>query len=290
MEKISDIFRNSSEPVFSFEFFPPKNEEGEEKLFNTIESLKELNPGFVSVTYGAGGSTREKTRHWVRTIQDDHNLIAMAHYTCVGHGKEEIRSMLQDLYDDGIRNIMALRGDPPKGETAFTPPPDGFAHANELITYIKSTGLDFSLGGAAYPEVHQEAISAEDDLNNAVRKVEDGAEFLVTQLFFDNQAFFNFRDRLEKAGVTVPLVAGIMPITNYSQIAKFISMAGCKIPEKITKALEACGDNKEKLLEVSMKQSVDQCRELLENGVPGIHFYTLNQSKATMNILRALKS
>ncbi|MBU43603.1 MAG: methylenetetrahydrofolate reductase [NAD(P)H] [Spirochaetaceae bacterium] len=290
MKKIAEILKEEAgkRPVFSFEFFPPKKPEGEQTLMNTIQRLKSLDPDFVSVTYGAGGSTREKTRQWVKDIQDKHGITAMAHYTCVGHGRAEILSNLKDLYSDGIRNIMALRGDPPKGEKNFTPPEDGFAYGSQLIEFIRSTGMDFSLGGGGYPETHMEAPSAEQDLQNLKKKVDAGAEFIVTQLFFRNDHYFRYVKQCREIGITVPIVPGIMPITSFTQIEKFTEMAGCEIPNELTEDIKACGEDRGRLLEVSLGYSIRQCRDLLKGGAPGIHFYTLNQSQATSTILKAI--
>lgn len=291
MRKISDILKIESgkRPVFSFEFFPPKTPEGETKLMDTIQKLGKLGPDFVSVTYGAGGSTREKTRRWVNDIQNQFQITAMAHFTCVGHGKAEIEETLKQLYSDGIRNIMALRGDPPKGETNFTPPADGFAHGDQLIEFIDSMEEDFSIGGACYPEVHTEAESAEKDLEYLKQKVDNGADFVVTQLFFDNEAYFEFVKKARAIGVNCPIVPGVMPITQFSQIERFTKMAGCKIPKELTDEIAACGDDRGRLLEVSLGFSINQCRELIKGGAPGIHFYTLNQSQATTTILKAIR-
>ncbi len=285
MRFISDMLKEGR-PLFSFEFFPPKTPEGEDKLFATIAELAQQKPDYVSVTYGAGGSTREKTRSWVENIQNRYGIPAMAHYTCVGTSRDDIRRYLQELSAAGIKNIMALRGDPPKGETQFKPAPDGFAHGSELISFIKETGLPFSLGGGAYPEVHPEAVSPEDDLERLRHKVKCGADFLVTQLFFDNSKYFDF---VKKAAVGVPIVPGIMPITAFQQVERFTKMAGCSIPRSLLDSIAACGEDRDRLLEVSLAFTEKQCRELLEKGAPGIHFYTLNQSHATMEILSRLK-
>ncbi len=288
MDKISDRL-NKKQPLFSFEFFPPKNSEGEAQLMRTIEELKSLEPDFVSVTYGAGGSTREKTREWVRSIQEQYAVPAMAHLTCVGSGRAEIQGILEDLYSDGIRNIMALRGDPPKGQTSFEPVPDGFRYANELIAFIRSTGLDFCLGAAAYPEVHGEAPSAEEDLQNLKRKVDAGVDFLVTQLFFDNSKYFSFVEKARAAGIGVPIIPGIMPITAFRQIERFTAMAGCHIPDSLVKGLDELQNDTAALLEFSLAFTQKQCEELIAGGAPGIHFYTLNQSRASAMILERLR-
>ncbi|HMX57313.1 MAG TPA: methylenetetrahydrofolate reductase [NAD(P)H] [Leptospiraceae bacterium] len=285
MKMITDMLKEKR-PLYSFEFFPPKTSEGETKLFSTVQELSALKPDFVSVTYGAGGSTRDKTRSWVETIQNRYGIPAMAHFTCVGSSRAEIRAYLEDLSRSGIRNIMALRGDPPKGETSFKPAPDGLAHGSEMIAFIRQTGLPFALGGAAYPEVHPEAISPEDDLVRLREKVKCGADFLVTQLFFDNSKYFSF---IKKADVAVPVVPGIMPITAFQQVERFTKMAGCSIPQSLLRAIADCGEDTKKLLEVSLAFTEQQCRELLDAGAPGIHFYTLNQSHATMEILERIR-
>ncbi len=213
----------------------------------------------------------------------------MSHFTCVGAGREDIRSSLQKMHDAGIRNIMALRGDPPKNTEKFVPPSDGFAYASDLIRFIRSTGLDFSIGGAAYPEVHLEAASAEEDLRNLKTKADSGADFLVTQLFFDNSLYFRFLEKCREAGVHLPVIPGIMPVTHYSQIERFTAMTGCFIPEDLKADIEKSRDNPEEMLESSIRFTVKQVTELIRGGAPGIHFYTLNQSRAVMEIIRRLK-
>ncbi len=291
MKKISDILNDSSrkQPLFSFEFFPPKSDEGEKRLFRTINELKVLNPDFISVTYGAGGSTREKTLEWVTHIQDEYGIVSMAHFTCVGSSRDEIRKSLETFYRRGIHNIMALRGDPPKGETEFIPPEDGFAYASDLIRFINDTGLDFSIGGAAYPEVHTEAKNAEEDMKHLKEKVDAGTDFLVTQLFFDNKVYFDFVERCRNTGINVPIVPGLMPITNFKQIEKFTSMAGTQIPQSLIDELQKYENDPDKLTEASLRYSIHQVKELLDSGAPGIHFYTLNQSRAAMEILQSIR-
>lgn len=291
MRKISEIFiqKAGKEPVFSFEFFPPKNEEGEKRLYHTIDDLKKLNPEYVSVTYGAGGSTREKTLEWVTEIQNHHDMTTMAHFTCVGASKSEVSESLQRFYDAGIRNIMALRGDPPRGETEFKPVADGFPYASDLIEFIKGHRLDFSIGAAAYPEVHMEAESPEKDLEYLKKKEDSGADFFITQLFFDNSLYFEFLEKTKKIGIQKPIIPGIMPITNLKQIDKFTQMAGTKIPDSLVKSLHSHEDDPAKVLELSMDYTVQQIEELLAHGAPGIHFYTLNQSRAAMEILERLQ-
>lgn len=276
-------------PLFSFEFFPPKNPEGEKKLYDTIGNLKSLKPDFVSVTYGAGGSTRAKTLEWVTEIQNQYGITSMAHFTCVGSSKTEIHQELELFYKSGVRNIMALRGDPPKGEDKFVPPADGFSHASDLIGFIREKKLDFSIGGAAYPEVHLEATSAEEDLGHLKTKVDAGTDFLVTQLFFDNRVYFDFVNQCRAKGIQVPIIPGIMPITHFKQVEKFTAMTGCSIPEELSARILECKDDEERLLEVSLDFTGQQVLDLIQGGAPGIHFYTLNQSRATMDVLNRIQ-
>jgi len=290
MKKISSIYREATKPVFSFEFFPPKNEEGERRLFQTLEELYPLLPDFVSVTYGAGGSTRARTREWVTSIQSQYRIPAMPHFTCVGASRDEIHASLVEFRDAGIQNIMALRGDPPIGESEFRPAPDGFAHASDLIRFIRESGFEFSLGGACYPEKHPEAKSLEEDLEHLKIKVDAGADFLVTQLFFDNDSYFRFVERCRGIGISRPIVPGIMPITQFKQVERFTAMAGCSFPPDLLTSIERVKDDPEALRRVSLAFTIGQCRELLAGGAPGIHFYTLNQSTITSEILKSLKS
>jgi len=291
MEKIIDLLKQTAgvRHVFSFEFFPPKNQEGEDRLYQTIDELRTLSPDFVSVTYGAGGSTREKTLEWVNRIRNENKITAMAHFTCVGASRQDILKSLREFSEKGIKNIMALRGDPPKGETAFVPAKDGFAYAGELIEFIANSGMDFSIGAAAYPEVHMEAKTPLDDLKNLKKKVDSGAQFLITQLFFDNDVYFQFVNECRQNGITIPIIPGIMPITSFTQIARFIEMTGTSIPESFIKSLTILKDDPQALSQAGIDFAIRQCRELLEKGAPGIHFYTLNRSPATIEILKNLK-
>ena len=287
--KIKELFTQGS-PVFSFEFFPPKDEPGVAALFQTVTNLKELNPSFVSVTYGAGGSTRRKTVEITKRIKKELGIEAMSHLTCVGHGREEISAVLDDIETAGIENIMTLRGDAPRGETSFIPHAEGFAHANELVTFIKSRKPAFCLGVAGYPEGHPEAPSKEADLANLKRKVDAGADFIVTQLFFDNRDYFGLIERAAALGISLPIVPGIMPITDVAQIKRFTQMCGAKIPLALLAELETADGNKETVAEIGIRHSTVQCESLLKNGAPGIHFYTLNKSTSTRTILSNLKA
>lgn len=275
--------------AFSFEFFPPKDHEGKERLIETIFELKKFHPAYVSVTYGAGGSTRDLTVELVSRIKNEIGIEAMAHLTCVGATAEEIHLVLEALRAQGIENILALRGDPPKGESKFRPTAGGYGSAAELISAIQKN-FGFCLGAAAYPEVHPEAESAEVDLEYLVQKVRAGAEFLVTQLFFDNVDYFRFVDQLRSRGVDVPVVAGIMPVTNYEQAQRFTRMCGAKIPAGLAACLEKVKEDPQAVRAVGVEHATQQCAELVAAGVPGIHFYTLNRSLATRQVLESLHS
>lgn len=287
--RIIDALRNADYPLFSFEFFPPKTPAGEEKLWAALEDLQTLKPSYVSVTYGAGGSTRTKTVEIVRKIKSNLGIEAMAHLTCVGATKEELRSVLDELWDQGIRNVLALRGDPPKGEEKFTATEGGFAYSNELASFIREN-WDFCLGGACYPEGHVEAPSAYQDLSNLKKKVDAGVQFLITQLFFDNRLYFDFVDRARAAGITVPIIPGIMPIQNVEQIKRFTKMCGATIPEKLMRELDRRADAPERVYELGVLHATIQCLGLIQGGAPGIHFYTLNKSPATRDILAAIRA
>lgn len=286
--KISEFF-DKGNPVFSFEFFPPKDEAGITSLMDTVKNLQHLHPSFVSVTYGAGGSTRRKTIEITKRIKQELGIEAMAHLTCVGHGRDEISAILDEIEAAGIGNVMTLRGDPPRGETGFVPHPDGFRHANELVTFIRSRKPAFCLGVAAYPEGHPEAPSREADLTNLKRKVDAGADFIVTQLFFDTRDYFDLIERAQAHGIRLPVVPGIMPVTDVAQIKRFTQMCGAKIPPALLAELESADGNKEAVVEIGIRHSTAQCESLLKNGAPGIHFYTLNKSASTRTILSNLQ-
>jgi methylenetetrahydrofolate reductase (NADPH) len=287
--KIKELFDRGN-PVFSFEFFPPKDEAGVTSLMETVKNLQDLHPSFVSVTYGAGGSTRRKTIEITKRIKQELGIEAMSHLTCVGHSRDEISAILDEIETAAIENIMTLRGDPPRGETHFVPHPDGFRYANELVTFIRSRKPAFCLGVAGYPEVHPEAPSKEADLTNLKRKVDAGANFIVTQLFFDTRDYFELIERAQAIGIGLPVVPGIMPITDVAQIKRFTQMCGAKIPPALLADLESVDGNKEAVVEIGIRYSTAQCESLLKNGAPGIHFYTLNKSTSTRTILSNLKN
>jgi len=282
---IVDLY-SRGEPVISFEFFPPKTDAGFRSLFRTIEDLKQLGPSFVSVTMGAGGSTRAKTVDLVIRIQSELGITAMAHLPCVGFERTEIAQILDTLEQGGVNNVLALGGDPPKEDTDFRPPEDGFTYANELAGFIADRG-GFSIGGACYPEVHPRASDAEEDLRNLKRKVDAGAQFLVTQLFFDNEKYFEFVDRVRAIGIDVPIIAGIMPITSVSGIRRMTELGGGSFPPELDAELARI-DGDDEALELGVRWATMQCRELLDRGIPGIHFFTLNRSPATRRIYEAL--
>lgn len=272
----------------SFEIFPPKTPSGDEALRTTLERLALYRPAFISCTYGAGGSTRERTVDWCVEIQQRLNLTATAHFTCVDSTREELLEWLNRAHERGIRNIMALRGDPPQGETHFRSVPGGFRHANELVALIRSSFADMGIGVAGYPEKHPEAPDASTDLAHLKRKVEAGADAVFTQLFYVNENFFCFRERYAQAGIGVPLVPGIMPITEFARIKRITSLCGAVIPADLAGRLEAVQDDPQAQFEIGVEYAVRQCRELIDAGVPGIHFYVLNKSQSCEEILQAL--
>ncbi len=271
-------------PVFSFEFFPPRTDKGYDSLYRTIADLKLLNPDFVSVTWGAGGSTRSKTVELVLEIQREIGLTAMAHLSCIGSTPEQLSETLARLQEGGIENVMALGGDQPEG---YEPPPGAFEHANELVEFIRRD-RDLCLGGACYPETHVQAPSPEVDLENLVRKVDAGVDFLITQLFFDNQDYFDFVRRARAAGIELPIVAGVMPVLNARNIRRMTSLSGAKVPGELAARLAEVEHDDDSTTALGIEWATMQCRELLERGVPGIHFYTLNRSRATQSIFENL--
>ena len=293
--KIIDLLRfarERAEPAFSFEFFPPKTSEGERALFETVDALRPLGPAYVSVTYGAGGSTRAKTVELVKRLKRESEVEAMAHVTCVGASRDEIAQVLDEVADAGVQNVLALRGDPPRGEAVFVPHPDGFAHASDLVTFIRSRPerWRFCVGAAAYPEGHVETRDLVRDLAHLQLKVGAGVDFLVTQLFFDNTRFFGFVDRARAAGIDVPIIPGIMPLTNVEQVERFTAMCGASIPAPLQGAMEVRRTDPDGARELGVAYAALQCADLLRRGAPGIHFYTLNRSPSTRAIVAALRA
>jgi methylenetetrahydrofolate reductase (NADPH) len=278
----------TGEPVFSFEFFPPKTPQGEQNLYAALAELRTLEPSFVSVTYGAGGSTRAKTIEIVKRIRDDYGLEAMAHFTCVGATVQELRATLDEMHDAGIDNVLALRGDPPAGQERWVKTDGGLEYSRELVALIRE-GYPFAIGAACFPETHIHAASPEDDVAHLAEKVAAGADFLITQLFFDNALYFDFVERAREAGVQVPIIPGILPITQIGQLERMTKMCGASIPKGLRRELHAREDSPEAVIDFGVAYATLQCAELLAAGAPGIHFYTLNRSPATRAILGALK-
>jgi methylenetetrahydrofolate reductase (NADPH) len=275
-------------PVFSFEFFPPKTEAGERNLYAALGELRALEPAFVSVTYGAGGSTREKTIEIVKRIREQYGLEAMAHFTCVGATVPELRATLDEMEGAGIDNVLALRGDPPAGQESWIKTEGGLEYSRELIELI-GDGYPFAIGAACFPETHIHATSPEADLEYLAEKVAAGADFLITQLFFDNKFYFDFSERVRAIGIETPIIPGVMPITHAGQVERMADMCGASIPEQLRSELHLREDHPEAVLDFGVAYATLQCAELLAAGAPGVHFYTLNRSPATRAILGALK-
>ncbi len=283
--KIRHLFETQT---FSFEFFPPQSPAEVERLFARARELKPLGPSFISVTYGAGGSTRKNTIDLVARFQDELGLVGMAHLTCAGHTQAELRDILREFRARGIENVMCLRGDPSHGQASFEPAPGGFAHANELVSLARASG-DFCIGVAGYPEPHPESESRELDLLRLQYKIDCGADFVITQLFYDNRDYFDFVDRAGRLGIPCPIIPGIMPVVNYRQIVRITRLCGARIPAELVARLEPVADNPQASIEVGSEWAWRQCEDLLENGAPGIHFYTLNRSEATKRIFERLR-
>jgi methylenetetrahydrofolate reductase (NADPH) len=287
MPRISELL-GRDEPTFSFEFFPPKTPEGEENFKHALTELAPLDPSFVSVTYGAGGATRDKTVEIVRHIKETHGLEAMAHFTCVGATVDELRETLEEIREAGIDNVLALRGDPPRGQEEWAATEGGLEYSHELVSLLREN-YDFAIAAACFPETHIHAVSPEDDLRYLKAKVDAGVDFLITQLFFDNALYYDFVERARGAGIDVPIIPGIMPITGYGQIKTITGLCGASLPEHVLGELDARADDREAVAEFGVSYATMQCADLLANGAPGIHFCTMNRSPATRAILSALR-
>jgi methylenetetrahydrofolate reductase (NADPH) len=285
--KIRDLF-DQKKKVLSFELSAPRdgNVDG---LFRTVEELKKLKPDYISITYGAGGSSRDMT-YGIAVRLKEVGTLPLMHFTCVGHSRSEIKDLLNQVKSAGIENILALRGDPPRGQTSFVPAPDGFRYANELIEFIRSEGYDFCLGIAGYPEGHSEAKSLEEDIRNLKRKIEAGGEYIITQLYFDNRAYFQYMERLRKMDINIPVQPGIWLLTDYVQTQRICNLCGAKMPEDVVRYLESVKDDKEKTTRFGIEYATRQCEELLKKGAPGIHFYVLNKSHVVQAVLENLKN
>jgi methylenetetrahydrofolate reductase (NADPH) len=284
--KLSSILQ-TQKPTFSCEFFPPKTEADAEALFERARELAALEPSFVSVTYGAGGSTRDRTRTLVVRLKQELGLESVPHLTCVGSSRAELAEVVAEFHEQGIDNILALRGDPPKGQAAFTPHPDGLHYANELVELIAGTG-HFDIGVAGYPEGHMETSSKLVDMDNLKRKVDAGASCVITQVFFDNRDFYDFVERCRLVGITVPIIAGIMPIVSGGGIRRMAGMCGARLPAPLLKQVFRAGNDDVAVAQIGLHWATEQCRDLLDHGVQGIHFYTLNKSLATLEIYHRL--
>lgn len=284
--RFSDLVRPGATSL-SLEFFPPKKEERLEATFALIRELASCNPDFMTVTYGAGGGTRQLTRQIVSFIHRELGLPAVAHLTCVGHSVAELDDILRSLYAEGIQHILALRGDPPKGASDFEPHEEGFHNARDLVRHIASQH-DFSIGVAGYPETHRDARSREADLNYLKEKLDAGAEIVITQLFFEAPLYFDFVERARAIGIRQPIIPGIMPVSNVGQLKRFTEMCGASIPGQLLDALEPIKDDSEKVRRFGIEFASELCRELLAGGAPGLHLYTLNKSNQVREIIEAV--
>jgi methylenetetrahydrofolate reductase (NADPH) len=284
---ISELF-TLQRPLRSLEFFPPKDDAGVEALRATATALQKIKPDFVSVTYGAGGTTRDRTAQICDFLKSDFGFTVMPHLTCVGHTRAELGEVADRIHAGGFRNIMTLRGDPPKGETTFTPYKDGLRYGSDLAKLLKSRHPDFCLGVGGYPEKHPEAPSAEADLKNLKTKVDAGAAFVTTQLFFDNEVYHRFVDKCRAAGITVPIVPGIMPVLSLKQIQRFTTMCGASLPPKLTTRLEAAAENSDVVETIGIDWALTQIRDLIAHGAPGYHLYILNRAKGALALAAGL--
>jgi methylenetetrahydrofolate reductase (NADPH) len=281
---------NSNEPLFSVEFFPPKSDETAQQLLQTAQRMQSFAPDFVSITYGAGGSTRSRTLKYASQLREDYGFSVMPHLTCVGHSREELKQTISEFKQAGLQQIMALRGDPPKGETNFTPHPDGLSYANDLVHLIREFYPECAIGVGGYPEKHPEAPSLEIDLLNLKRKVDAGANFVTTQLFFDNASYFEFVEKCRQADITVPILPGLMSVTSYQQAVRFCEMCGTSIPDELNQKLVAAGEDKAAVEAIGVEWTYRQAHELLEKGAPGIHLYILNRAGPATALMQKLQA
>ena len=286
--RVDDLL-GRDEPVFSFEFFPPKTEEGVATLFETVEALKPLEPDYVSVTYGAGGATREGTVEIANRIRSEYGLEVMAHLSCVGETQEGLAALLARFAESGISNVLALRGDPPRGDDTFEQHEGGLSSAAELTGFIRERH-DFAIGGACFPEVHPEAEDLSSDLRYLKTKVDAGASFLITQLFFDNRVYWDFVASAREAGIDVPIIPGVIPIASYGQVARICKLCDASIPPELDEAMRSLGGDEDAEAMLGVAFAARQCDELLAGGAPGIHFYALNRAPGVRAVLSALRA
>lgn len=291
--RLPEYFKDGRKPTLSFELFPPKTDQGMETLRRALPELVDLSPDYMTITYGAMGSTQERTLEIATLIKNSYRMETACHLTCVGSSRTKLDETLRRIVDSDICNIVALRGDPPKGEETFSAPPDGYSFANELVAHIrrfekKAGGESFGIAVGGYPEKHIEASSMEADIANLKRKVEAGADVVITQLFFDNAFFFDFVEKARSAGITVPIIPGLMPVLSVKQIKRITSMCGTGIPQELQAELDASGDDDEKTSEIGIRWCIQQAKQLLARGSQGIHFYVLNKSDHIRWIMEAL--
>lgn len=280
----------SQKPIFSIEFFPPKSDKAAEQLLTAAREIQSCRPDFASITYGAGGSTRSRTLKYAKCLQEDYGYEVMPHLTCVGHSRDELRKIITEFKESGLKQIMALRGDPPQGETDFQPHPDGLSYANELVHLIREVHPDCTIGVAGYPEKHPEATSLDVDLLNLKRKVDAGSDFVTTQLFFNNSHYFDFVDRCQQAGIQAPILPGLLCITSAQQARRFCELCGTSIPPELEARLVEAGEDKAKVEALGIEWTTQQAKELLEKGAPGIHLYILNRSAPAIALVDSLRS
>jgi methylenetetrahydrofolate reductase (NADPH) len=278
------------EPLFSVEFFPPKSDDAAEQLLQAAQRLQPYKPEFASITYGAGGSTRSRTLKYARHLREEFGYTVMPHLTCVGHSRDELKQIIAEFKAAGLEQIMALRGDPPKGETTFTPHPDGISYADELVRLIGEVYPECAIGVAGYPEKHPEAPSPEIDLLNLKRKVDAGATFVTTQLFFDNAVYFKFVEKCRIAGITIPILPGLMSATSHKQALRFCEMCGTSVPDELNQKLFDAGEDQAAIEAVGVEWSYQQALELLEKGAPGIHLYILNRAGPAISVMEKLQA
>ncbi len=292
---IPEFYKDNSKPIISFEIFPPKTDNGMENLKLIIPELISLKPDFMTVTYGALGTTQERTLEIASRIKNDYHMETACHLTCVGASRTELNQVIKRIYDANIRNIVALRGDPPRGQETFVPPADGLSHAHELVKHIRvfeeKEGTEpFGIAVAGYPEKHLEAENMDKDIANLKMKIEAGADVIITQLFFDNKFFFNFVKKVREAGINVPIIPGLMPIISVGQIQRITSMCGSSIPTYLQSELKLAVDDDDKAQEIGVRQCISQAKDLIEKGVEGIHFYVLNKTTHIRKIMEAIRS
>ena len=292
--RFQEYFKDGIKPTISFEIFPPKTEQGMENLLEIMPELIALRPDFITVTYGAMGATRARTLEIASLIKNGYGMETACHLTCVGASRRELDDILSRIVDSGIRNIVALRGDPPKGEETFVLPPDGYSYGNQLVEHIRAferrKGQEpFGIAVAGYPEKHIEAPSIEADIATLKLKVDAGGDIIISQLFFDNSLFFRFVERARAVGITAPIIPGLMPILSTRQIKRITSMCGSNIPQTLQQELDIAGDDDAKASEIGIRQCIRQARDLLVRGVPGLHFYVLNKSTHMRRIMKALR-